>query len=82
MPSADSTVVELASTSGALVTAVVFARGGPEVTTRSQFLKTADVFRTGLERNDYDKTGKSGELSKPKGETKVEKTVKPQRGRK
>ena len=42
-----------------------YAKGGPEITTRSRFLKTPDVFRTSIERQDYGKKGKTGELSKP-----------------
>jgi len=46
----------------------IFARGGPEVTTRSRFMKSADVFRTGIERNDYNKSGKGGGMSKRAGD--------------
>ena len=48
-----------------------YAKGGPAITTRSRFLKTPDVFRTSIERQDYKKKGKTGELSKP-----IEKAVK------
>jgi hypothetical protein len=54
----------------------IFAHGGPEVTTRSRFMKSSDVFRTGIERNSYNKSGKTGELSKPAGD-KSEKAVRP-----
>jgi hypothetical protein len=53
------------------------ARGGPSITTRSRFLKTKDVFRDDVERNDYDKTSPGGELSKTEGDTKSQKAVKP-----
>lgn len=54
-----------------------YARGGPAMNTRSRFMKTPDVFRTSIERQDYGKSGKGGELSKTEGESKVEKTIKP-----
>ena len=55
-----------------------YARGGPEFSTRSRFMKVPDVYRTSIEEQDYGK-GKSqgGKLAKTEGETKVEKTVKP-----
>jgi hypothetical protein len=53
------------------------ARGGPVITTRSRFLKTKDVFRDDVERNDYGKSGKGGELSKTEGDTKAQKAIKP-----
>lgn len=54
-----------------------YARGGPEVTTRSRFMKTPDVFRTSIERQDYDKKSAGGEMSKTQGDSKSEKPVKP-----
>jgi hypothetical protein len=54
-----------------------FAKGGDILTTKSKFMKTQDTFRTGIQRTDYDKKGKGGELSKIEGETKVEKAIKP-----
>jgi hypothetical protein len=55
-----------------------FAEGGECLhPTKSRFIKTPDVFRTGTERNDYDKTGKGGEMSEMTGDTKSEKPVKP-----
>ncbi len=54
-----------------------YAQGGESITTRSRFLKTPDVFRTSIEKQDYDKVGKGGSLSKLSGETKSEKTIKP-----
>jgi hypothetical protein len=48
-----------------------YAKGGPEVTTKSRFFKTPDTFRTSLQRQDYGKKGKGGEMSKM-----VEKPVK------
>jgi hypothetical protein len=44
---------------------------------KSQFLSAPDVFRTGLERNDYEKKGKGGEHSKLEGDSKSEKPIKP-----
>jgi hypothetical protein len=41
-----------------------YAKGGPEVTTRSRFMKTPDVFRTSIERQDYKKKTPGGEMSK------------------
>jgi hypothetical protein len=41
-----------------------YARGGPEVSTRSRFIKSPDVFRTSIERQDYGKKTPGGELSK------------------
>ena len=55
----------------------VYAHGGEAITSRSRFMKTPDVFRTGIERSNYDKKTPGGELSKT-----VEKQVKKQRGRK
>lgn len=55
----------------------LYARGGPEITTRSRFMKTPDVFRTSIERQDYGKTGKGGELSKTEGDAKSKKPIKP-----
>jgi hypothetical protein len=54
-----------------------YAVGGPEVTSRSQFMKAPDQFRTDKERLDYDKKSKGGELSKLEGDTKSEKPIKP-----
>ena len=53
-----------------------YAKGGPEVTTRSRFMKTPDVFRTSIERQDYEKKSPGGEMSKTQGD-KSEKPVKP-----
>jgi hypothetical protein len=53
-----------------------FAKGGDEITSRSRFLKTPDVFRTSIERQDYDKTGKGGEQSKMTGDKSL-KPIKP-----
>ena len=41
-----------------------YARGGPKMATRSQFMKTPDTFRTSIQRQDYDKKSKGGEMSK------------------
>jgi hypothetical protein len=41
-----------------------YAKGGPCFRTRSQFMKTPDTFRTSLQKQDYDKQGKGGTLSK------------------
>ena len=41
-----------------------YARGGPAFQTRSRFMKVPDVFRTSIERQDYGKKGKGGEMSK------------------
>jgi hypothetical protein len=54
-----------------------YASGGPSITTRSRFMKVPDTFRTSLQKQDYDKKGKGGTLSKMEGETKVEKAIKP-----
>jgi hypothetical protein len=48
-----------------------YARGGPEVTSRSRFMKVPDTFRTSIQKQDYGKTGKTGAMSKP-----IEKAVK------
>ena len=52
-----------------------YARGGEVVTSRSRFMKTPDPFRTDIQRTDYD--GGRDPLAKPKGETKLKKTVRP-----
>jgi hypothetical protein len=54
-----------------------FACGGDVITTRSRFLKTPDTFRTDLQRRDYDKKGKGGELAKMEGDSKSKKDIKP-----
>jgi len=54
-----------------------YARGGPAITTRSRFLKTPDVFRTSIEQQDYNKSGKGGKLSKLEGDSKSETPIKP-----
>ena len=54
-----------------------YAQGGECITTRSRFMKVPDTFRTSLQKQDYDKKGKGGTLSKTEGETKVKKTIKP-----
>ena len=41
-----------------------YARGGPAMNTRSRFIKTPDTFRTSIQRQDYGKVGKGGEMSK------------------
>jgi len=46
----------------------VFAFGGPGDTSRSRFMKTADVFRTDIERTDYEKKSPGGEMSKTTGD--------------
>ena len=43
------------------------------------FMRTPDQFRTNLQKTDYEKTGKTGEMSKPRGETKLKKVIKPQK---
>lgn len=56
-----------------------YARGGEKLApTRSRFLKTPDVFRTDIERTNYEKKSPGGEMSKTVGDTKSEKPVKPQ----
>ena len=57
--------------------AAKYARGGEVVTTRSRFFKVPDPFRTDIQREDYTKHSPGGEMSKTRGETKLEKTVKP-----
>jgi hypothetical protein len=54
-----------------------YAVGGPPITTRSRFMKSTDVFRTGIERQDYGKASKTGELSKAAGDSKSKAPVKP-----
>ena len=46
-------------------------------TTVSQFLDTPDVFRRGIEKNQYDKKTPGGELSVTKGDNKSKKPLKP-----
>lgn len=53
-----------------------FATGGEVITSKSRFMKSQDVFRTDIERTNYNKSGKGGELSKLTGD-KSEKAVKP-----
>lgn len=54
-----------------------FAKGGDCITTRSRFMKSADVFRTSIEQQDYTKKGKGGDLAKLEGDSKSLKPVKP-----
>jgi hypothetical protein len=54
-----------------------YASGGPSITTRSKFLKVPDTFRTSLQKQDYEKKGKGGTLSKMEGDSKKEKAIKP-----
>jgi hypothetical protein len=55
-----------------------YACGGEVITTKSRFLKTPDMFRTGKgDGQDYDKKGKGGTLSKTEGETKKLAAIKP-----
>ena len=54
-----------------------YAKGGDCITTNSRFMKTPDTFRTSIQRQDYGKSGKGGELSKTEGESKSEKVIKP-----
>ena len=63
--------------SGGLVEAE-YARGGPEIGSRSRFMKEPDPFRTDVQRSDYSKRTPGGEMSKTLGETKVKTPVKPQ----
>jgi len=56
-----------------------FAKGGEVITTRSKFLKTQDTFRTSIQEQDYEKSGKGGTLSKLEGDAKSEKPIKPRR---
>jgi hypothetical protein len=39
--------------------------------------KSPDVYRTGIERQDYGKTTKGGELAKTKGDSKSKTPIKP-----
>jgi hypothetical protein len=54
-----------------------FAIGGPGDTSRSRFMKVPDPFRTDIEKQDYAKTGKGGELSEMSGDTKSKQPIKP-----
>ena len=67
----------MASYKGSGPVSAKFACGGPEITTRSRFLKTPDSFRTGKQKNDFDKKGKGGTLAKTEGETKKLPAIKP-----
>jgi hypothetical protein len=54
----------LSYTKGGKPKNIDYAKGGPCFNTKSRFIKTPDVFRTSIERQDYDKKGKGGEMSK------------------
>jgi hypothetical protein len=41
-----------------------YACGGECVTTKSRFLKVPDTFRTSIQKQDYEKKGKGGTMSK------------------
>ena len=49
---------------------LIYAKGGPEVTTRSRFLKQPDAFREDSEKTDFKKVGKGGSGAKLVGDTK------------
>ena len=55
----------MAYTKGHKPKSAKYACGGEEITTRSRFMKVPDTFRTSIQRQDYDKTGKHGEMAKP-----------------
>lgn len=68
----------MASYKGSGPVSAKYAQGGPEITTKSRFLKVPDFFRTGKsDGQDYDKTGKGGKLSKTEGESKKLTAIKP-----
>jgi hypothetical protein len=52
-----------------------YAKGGPEITTRSRFLKVPDTFRTDIQKTDYG--AKKDPLAKAEGDTKSQKVIKP-----
>lgn len=56
-----------------------YAKGGECLqTSRSKFMKTPDMFRTGKgDGQDYGKSGKGGTLAKVEGDTKKLPAVKP-----
>jgi len=55
-----------------------YAKGGECLqTSRSRFMKTPDSFRTGIQKNDFGKKGKGGELSETEGDTKKLPAIKP-----
>jgi hypothetical protein len=54
-----------------------YAQGGDVITSRSRFMKSSDVYRTSIERQDYGKSTKGGELSKLEGDSKSLKPIKP-----
>lgn len=41
-----------------------YAKGGPCFRTTDRFMKTPDTFRTSIQKQDYDKKGKGGTMSK------------------
>jgi len=57
--------------------AIKYAVGGPPITTNSRFLKTPDSVRTGIQKSNFEKKGKGGDMAKLSGETKVERAIKP-----
>ena len=54
-----------------------YAVGGPPIGTISRFFKSADVFHGDTERQDYGKATKTGELSKPAGDSKSKAPIRP-----
>jgi hypothetical protein len=54
-----------------------YAIGGPGDTSRSRFMKTADTFRTDIQRTDYEKKSPGGEQSKTTGDSKSLPAIKP-----
>lgn len=68
----------MASYKGSGPVSANYACGGPAITTKSRFLKTPDLFRTGKsDGQDYDKKGKGGTLSKTEGDAKKLPAIKP-----
>ncbi len=58
--------------------AAAFAVGGPGDPSRSRFMKTADTFRTDIQRTDYEKKSPGGEQSKTTGDKSLP-AIKPRR---
>lgn len=53
-----------------------YAKGGTADTSRSRFMKVPDVFRTDIERQDYEKKSPGGEMAKTTGDKSL-KAIKP-----
>lgn len=56
-----------------------YAKGGAILTQTSRFMKTPDTFRTNMQRTDYEKKSKGGEMACLTGDDKSLTPIKPRK---